>query len=173
MLCQNATNSAQKYVAVKFHAAKSRDAYITLDSNSDKEDRIEVLLRYINQMELLLDYLSTQVENSLNECDIARESGEALVLQSFEQSVVNKIQAMRVCFEDLVAARKLQLVLVGDSKDAKDDIIDRLDKVSRHECCDANAASVTYHFLLLLVAGSVHHGMPRIEVHGPLQQGRP
>ena len=106
VLCQNATSAAQKYVAVKLHAAKARDVIVSLESSFDLEEKLGYLLQYINNVELLLNYLGSQVENSLNECSLAREAGQSVVLRSFEQSVFNKIQSMRVYFEDLISARR-------------------------------------------------------------------
>lgn len=68
-------------------------------------------------MQLLIDYLGCQVENSLNEADVAendasnaRTNGSAA--RAYRNLVVNNITTMRQYFEDLAAARKLEMTMV-------------------------------------------------------------
>lgn len=63
VLCQNATNSVQRFVSVKLTVAQTRDELIRLDSDTPRDEKHDVLLHYISALQLLIDYLGCQVEN--------------------------------------------------------------------------------------------------------------
>ncbi|GMH99810.1 hypothetical protein TrLO_g9609 [Triparma laevis f. longispina] len=117
VLCQNATVSVQKFVSVKLSVAQARGELVSLDSATPREDKHSTLLHYIGALQLLIDYLGCQVENSLNEADVAENDASnartnGSVARAYRNLVVNNITTMRQYFEDLAAARKLEMTMV-------------------------------------------------------------
>ncbi|GMH94448.1 hypothetical protein TrST_g2727 [Triparma strigata] len=117
VLCQNATNSVQRFVSVKLTVAQTRDELIRLESDTPRDEKHDVLLHYISALQLLIDYLGCQVENSLNEADVAENEESAArtngsSARAYRNLVVDNITTMRQYFEDLSAARKLEMTLV-------------------------------------------------------------
>ena len=137
-LCSNAIVAARERVGVKNGAEELRQAFIAISGGGSGiaseeaplEEKIEALRFYSQSLEILVDFINREIENSLSEYNRSKGlQGGSTIISSHKQSLNNKINRLQLHLEDYMAAKSLELFCLEGDSEAQEDLRDTWTKV--------------------------------------------